>query len=270
MARGAVEKLWVLLVLVFLVPVVIAVMDWEKPQRLGRADLGPFLTGRRSLDSLLDCHSCRLVLVNLWATWCPSCMRELPEIDDVYRGMPDQLQAVAVCMDDPALESVRSYHSSSGLSMPMVWLSTEESAALRDDWDLPQVLPATVLFDAHGSELRRVAGARSREFFQGMVDGVEMAGDTGSATGPEALHVNVVGSRADSAYLALLSTAVELAGEEGVSVFDPGDSASRLRMDSLHLPDLGCPYAQACYGPACGRPARSTEELRTIVGELID
>ncbi|MBD3370811.1 redoxin family protein [Candidatus Fermentibacteria bacterium] len=269
MARRVVEKLWVLLVLLPLIPVILTVLEWKEPSRRHGAGPGPFLAGRRSLDSLIDSSSYDLLLVNLWATWCPSCMRELPEIDDVYREKSEDLLAVAVCIDDPSLEEVRSYHSSSGLSMPIVWLSAEESADLRADWDLPRVLPVTLLFDPEGSELSRAAGARTGEFFRRMIAGAEVPADTGTAS-PSEMHVNVVGSPSDSAYSALLSTAVELAGRERVSVFDPSDPLQKRRMDSLHLPDTGYPYAQACYGPACGRPARSPQELRSTMEELID
>lgn len=264
-----VEKLWVLLVLVLLIPVVLTVLEWEDPSRRNGAGPGPFLTRRRSLDSLIDSSSYDLLLVNLWATWCPSCMRELPEIDDVYSETTRDLLVVAVCIDDPSLEEVRSYHSSSGLSMPMVWLSAEESVDLRTDWDLPRVLPVTLLFDPEGTELRRVAGARSEEFFRGMIAGVEVPADTGAGS-PAEMHVNVVGSPTDSVYSALHSAAVELAGRERVSVFDPSDPLQKQRMDSLHLPDPGYPYAQACYGQACGRPARNPRELRSTMEELID
>jgi thiol-disulfide isomerase/thioredoxin len=43
----------------------------------------------------------KAVLVNVWATWCVPCVEEFPEIIDIQRKYPDQLQVVFVSADFP-------------------------------------------------------------------------------------------------------------------------------------------------------------------------
>jgi thiol-disulfide isomerase/thioredoxin len=38
----------------------------------------------------LDEHQGKVVLLNIWATWCPPCRKEMPELDELYRERKDQ------------------------------------------------------------------------------------------------------------------------------------------------------------------------------------
>jgi peroxiredoxin len=63
----------------------------------------------------------QVVLVNLWATWCPPCKKEMPTLESFYRTYKDEgFTIVAVNDGDPApdvLQFVKDY----GLTFP-VWL----------------------------------------------------------------------------------------------------------------------------------------------------
>lgn len=44
----------------------------------------------------------KVVLVNVWATWCAPCVEEFPEIVKLQRNYPDQLKVIFVSADFPA------------------------------------------------------------------------------------------------------------------------------------------------------------------------
>ncbi|MGD2021047.1 MAG: TlpA disulfide reductase family protein, partial [Thiohalocapsa sp.] len=42
----------------------------------------------------------KVVVLNFWATWCPPCLREMPMLDELQRGVgPGQLQVVGIAID---------------------------------------------------------------------------------------------------------------------------------------------------------------------------
>jgi cytochrome c biogenesis protein CcmG/thiol:disulfide interchange protein DsbE len=53
----------------------------------------------------------QVVLLNIWATWCGPCVREMPSIEALQKDMgPKGLKIVAVSIDDAsAIESVRNF-----------------------------------------------------------------------------------------------------------------------------------------------------------------
>ena len=76
------------------------------------------LTGNRA--SLADYRG-QVVLVNLWATWCPPCKQEMPAFEAYYRKHADQgFTIIAVNDGDPAPE-VAEFVEEYGLTFP-IWL----------------------------------------------------------------------------------------------------------------------------------------------------
>jgi cytochrome c biogenesis protein CcmG/thiol:disulfide interchange protein DsbE len=61
----------------------------------------------------------RPVLVNFWASWCPSCRAELPALESAYQTYGDQVAFLAVDVKEPA-DTVADFVSSFGLSLPIV------------------------------------------------------------------------------------------------------------------------------------------------------
>ncbi len=259
---------WVLIILLFLYPVV----RFSSHGGVSHEALqqGPLLTGRGSLDSLIQDARGRPVIVNFWATWCTPCVSELPHIDEVYRSSNGEVRALAVDIGDPRLETLLDFRESFNLSMPVIWLSTAEVENLKREWDLPDLLPVSVILDSQGNETVRAAGTRDAEFFSCAVRGEEVQQPDTVCGDDLHLHINVVGAPSDPMTALLMQQAVELGGVDAVDRFDPTERADSLSMEENHLPFTGFPYAQPCIGSACGRLARTPEDLVLVVESLLD
>ena len=60
----------------------------------------------------------RLVVLNVWATWCGPCRRELPSLQRLSKTLdPAQYAVIAMSVDDDATQ-VREYLLDSGISLP--------------------------------------------------------------------------------------------------------------------------------------------------------
>jgi len=79
--------------------------------------------------SLADYHG-RVVLVNLWATWCPPCKAEMPTLKAYYEAhQADGFVTIAVNDGDPA-DAVAAFVQEYSLTLP-VWLDPTYEATER-------------------------------------------------------------------------------------------------------------------------------------------
>jgi len=95
-------------------------------------------------------------LVNLWATWCAPCVKELPTLDRLAGAHNGDLNVVAVSQDDGPHASVVAFLQANKITNldPFQDPKMALSGALGPD----TVLPTTILYDANGKEVWRYVG----------------------------------------------------------------------------------------------------------------
>ena len=96
----------------------------------------------------------KALLVNLWASWCAPCVKELPTLDRLAQS--GRIQVLAVSQDDgphPSVVAFLQAHKVATLE-PYQDAKMSLSAALGPD----TVLPTSILYDANGKEVWRFVG----------------------------------------------------------------------------------------------------------------
>ena len=92
------------------------------------------------------------VLVNLWATWCVPCIKELPQLDAIAA---QGLTVLAISEDLEGARKVTPFLANKGFKAIKPHLDTKNALMLGMH---EQELPASILYGADGKEKWRVRG----------------------------------------------------------------------------------------------------------------
>lgn len=99
----------------------------------------------------------RPVLVNLWASWCGPCVKEMPELDRFARSQaPNGTQVVGIALDDAA--AVEAFLRRIPVSYPLLIDTPGPRDAGVRLGNPKGVLPYSVLLDAQGRVLKQKIG----------------------------------------------------------------------------------------------------------------
>lgn len=105
--------------------------------------LDPPIKTRTPLDYQGD-----VLILNVWATWCPPCIEEMPTFQRLHEAYADQgLRVVAISIDDPdAGDLIREFRAEHGLTFEILH---DRDAAIMDL--LPRfAVPQTLVVDRWG------------------------------------------------------------------------------------------------------------------------
>ena len=105
--------------------------------------------------SLADLRG-KIVLLNIWATWCAPCRREMPTLERLQAelGGPD-FEVVALSIDRNGLSVVKEFYEELGLQNLAMYV--DESGAAQRALNVLG-LPTTLLLDRDGNEIGRLLG----------------------------------------------------------------------------------------------------------------
>jgi thiol-disulfide isomerase/thioredoxin len=98
----------------------------------------------------------RVVLVNLWATWCGPCRKEMPELAELQERLgSEDFEVVAISVDRSGAEVARPFLDTVGAESLTLYIdpTTNVLAAFK-----AVGLPATMLIDRSGGEVGRLFG----------------------------------------------------------------------------------------------------------------
>jgi thiol-disulfide isomerase/thioredoxin len=124
----------------------------EKQVSLSPADYQWSFTDMDGREFRLSDFGGKPVFLNFWATWCPPCIAEMPDIQDLYDTFGQQAAFILLSDEDPKV--VQSFMQRKGFNIPVYQLR----------YSVPEVfaspsIPVTFVISAEGRIVIRKTGA---------------------------------------------------------------------------------------------------------------
>jgi thiol-disulfide isomerase/thioredoxin len=102
----------------------------------------------------------KTVLVNLWATWCVPCRKEMPALDSLQAKLGGKdFEVVAVNIDTRDAEKPKNFLKEANLTK-LAYFSDQKAKVFQDLKNIGKALgmPTSVLVDGQGCEIANLAG----------------------------------------------------------------------------------------------------------------
>jgi cytochrome c biogenesis protein CcmG/thiol:disulfide interchange protein DsbE len=67
----------------------------------------------------------KVTIVNFWATWCPPCRAEIPDLIALQKKYGDRLQVIGISQDEGSPDAVRRFVAEHQMNYPVVMMTSE-------------------------------------------------------------------------------------------------------------------------------------------------
>ncbi len=104
----------------------------------------------------------KVLAINFWATWCPPCLKEIPDFIALQKQYGDQgLQFIGIALEDK--ESVAKFLAATQINYPILLGGDGGIALAQQLGDNVDAVPYTLIIDRQGQIVDRHPGEVSKE-----------------------------------------------------------------------------------------------------------
>jgi len=123
----------------------------EKSNNNTNSDLSSFVTVNLSGEDITEeiFSDYDVTMINIWATWCPPCIDEIPSLGELKRQLPDNFNLISICTDGGQdSSSAKDILTSSDANFTTLIPSEEMESGFLSSID---AIPTTVFVDSTGN-----------------------------------------------------------------------------------------------------------------------
>ena len=109
-----------------------------------------------------------ILVLNFWATWCPSCLKEIPAFMSLQSQYAEKVQFIGIALDD--LEAVKTFQQKTTVNYPLLisgdWAGFDLAKKLGN---FVSAIPYTVVVNREGIVIYHHAGELSASELQAVI-----------------------------------------------------------------------------------------------------
>ncbi len=131
------------------------------------------LTDQNGVSHSLSDYKGKILFLNFWATWCPPCRAELPDIEALYKEYAeagdDSVAFVGITFpgygDEKDVQGIKEFLDENDISFPVLM---DESTSLAYSYYIT-AFPTTFIINPDGNVLGYIPGAMSRDIMENVI-----------------------------------------------------------------------------------------------------
>ena len=106
----------------------------------------------------------KTLIINFWATWCPPCLKEIPDfmaLQTKFKNKNKNIQFIGIALEDQ--QTVADYHEKMKINYPIL-IGEFSGAQLARSWgNTLNTVPFTVIINPQGEIIHRQMGELSQQ-----------------------------------------------------------------------------------------------------------
>ena len=126
------------------------------------------------LNDIIKKRDNKLLLINVWATWCIPCREEFPDLVKLADKYEKELEIIAISVDyeDEVETKVKPFLAKNNVNFKVYINGFKKDQEIieffNNDWN--GALPGTFIYDRKGKQIKFIEGKRSFESFSSLLD----------------------------------------------------------------------------------------------------
>lgn len=126
------------------------------------------------LDEIIAIRNNKLLLVNVWASWCIPCREEFPDLVELSNIYKNELDVVAISVDyeEDVKDKVLPFLNKNKVEFPVYLSGFKKDEDLINyfskEWN--GALPGTAIYDVNGKQIKFLEGKQSYESFSSIIE----------------------------------------------------------------------------------------------------
>jgi len=128
--------------------------------------------GGETLDGAqwnLDDHRGKVVVMNVWGSWCPPCRAEAPDLNAASKELGSSVQFIGLNNRDLDMAQAKKFVEAFGVGFPSIYDPNGKQLLKFRGQITASAIPSTLVIDKNGKVAARVLGPVTKETLVGMV-----------------------------------------------------------------------------------------------------
>lgn len=126
------------------------------------------LPGLNGVTHKLSDYRGKWVVVNFWATWCPPCNEEIPQLERFSRENAKRAVVLGVAFEDIGATQLKHFVKAKGIGYPVLMMTPKPVTALGPVWGLP----TTYIVDPKGKIVGHHTGPLTDRILDEFINGM--------------------------------------------------------------------------------------------------